>query len=65
MTTNNPTHCKQRNNHLPQATCSDALVCLLWISSGMDLNRGTQSENRNNMFKRTFLILFEQNANID
>ena len=35
------------NNYLPQVTCSDALVCLLWISSGMDLNRGTQSENRN------------------
>ena len=37
------------NNYLPQVTCSDALVCLLWISSGMDLNRGTQSENRNNV----------------
>ena len=35
-----------KNNHLPQATCSDALVCLLWISSGMDLNHGTQSENK-------------------
>ena len=39
----------KKNNQLPQAACSDALACLLWISSGMDLNRGTQSENRNKM----------------
>ena len=42
-------HIASKNSHLPQATCSDVLVCSLWISSGMDLNRGTQSENRNNI----------------